>query len=60
MSGVQFGLADIQLGHVLYRWYEMEVDRPALPNLAAYYERLKARPAYAEHVLVSFESLRPS
>ena len=42
---------------MLHRFNTLEHDRPDVPNLDAYYERLMARPAYA-HVAVSFEALR--
>lgn len=58
LSGERFGIADIMLGHLLYRWYEVEIDRPDLPRLAAYYARLAERPAYREHVMVPFDMLR--
>lgn len=51
-------LADIQFGHVLYRYYDIDIDRMALPNLKAYYARLKARPAFNEHVMVSYDELK--
>jgi glutathione S-transferase len=41
-----------------YRYYEMEIDRPALPNLRAWYERLSQRTPYQAHVMTSFEELR--
>lgn len=52
-------LADIHLGTMLYRYYTLDIPRADLPALAAYYRRLTARPAYAEHVMVSFDALRP-
>jgi glutathione S-transferase len=36
----------------------MSFDRAETPNLVAYYERLKGRPAFAEYVMVSYEPLR--
>ena len=51
-------LADISFGTHLYRYYTVPFDRPDLPALAAYYEKLCTRPAYAEHVMVSYEPLR--
>ena len=59
MSGAEFGIADIIFGHLLYRYYTIEIDRPDLPALAAYYATLQTRPAFVEHVMVSYESLRP-
>ncbi|MGB5836105.1 MAG: glutathione S-transferase family protein [Albidovulum sp.] len=53
-----FTLADIQFGHVLYRYYDIDITRAALPALRAYYERLIARPAYHTHVMISYDGLR--
>jgi len=58
LVGEDFTLADIQFGHLLYRYYDIELDRPVLPALAAYYQRLTTRPAYQKHVMVSYEALR--
>ena len=58
LVGDVFSLADIQLGHILYRYYELEFERADLPNLRRYYEQLCQHPAYQEHVMVSFDSLR--
>jgi len=58
VAGPAFTLADIVVGHVLYRWFDIDVPRKPRPLVAAYYDRLKARPAYAEHVMVSYEPLR--
>ncbi|KUP94503.1 glutathione S-transferase family protein [Tritonibacter horizontis] len=51
-------LGDIVVGSSLYRYFTMAFDRPALPALEAYYDRLQQRPAYVEGVMVSYESLR--
>ena len=45
-------MADIPVGAFAYRWFEMAIERPDLPNLAAWYGRLKERPAFREHVLL--------
>ena len=58
LAGPHFSLADIQFGHLLYRYHDIEIERPPLPALQAYYERLTERPAYREHVMVSYEDLR--
>ena len=54
----QLTLADIQFGHVLYRYYDIDIARAPLPRLATYYDRLKSRPAFREHVMVSYDALR--
>jgi len=59
LLGDELGMGDIPLGTSLYRYYTLEpVERPRLANLEAWYRRLQARPAYAEHAMVSYESLR--
>ena len=58
LVGERLSLADIAVGVTLYRYYEMEIVRPALSNLHDWYERLKQRPAYRDHVMISFEELR--
>ncbi len=58
VMGADFTLADIVIGHVLYRYFTIEIARPERPVLAAYYRRLTERPAFAEHVMVSYEPLR--
>jgi glutathione S-transferase len=58
LVGEAFTLADVQFGHLLYRYYDLPLDRTERPALAAYYERLEARPAFREHVIVSYDELR--
>ena len=47
----RFTMADIPLGVVARRWFELVDDRPAMPGLEAWYARLCERPAFARHVL---------
>lgn len=44
-AGQVFSIADIALGLSVHRWFGCPIERPDLPAVAAYYERLKARPA---------------
>jgi glutathione S-transferase len=57
VAGEALSLADIAVGTHLYRYFELEIDRPPMPHLEAWYDRLRARPAYGEHVMVSFAEL---
>lgn len=50
--------ADIVAGVALYRWYGMEIERPDTPAVAAWYERLKERPAFRTAVMVPYDELR--
>jgi glutathione S-transferase len=58
LVGEMFSLADIQFGHILYRYFDIDIDRADLPALAGYYARLTERPAFNEHVMVSYDDLR--
>ncbi len=58
LNGKHLSFADIMLGHVLYRYDTLDFEKVATLNLDAYYQRLQQRPAYREHVMVSYESLR--
>ncbi len=59
LAGDTFTLADIQFGHVLYRYYDIEINRATLPHLSRYYDTLTERPAYKRHVMIGYEELRP-
>ncbi len=58
LAGPEMSLADISFGTQLFRYFTVPFDRSGLPALRAYYNRLCTRPAYAKHVMVSYESLR--
>ncbi|HWX07882.1 MAG TPA: glutathione S-transferase [Bradyrhizobium sp.] len=51
-------LADITTGVALYRYYELDIDRPSLPRVERWYQTLQQRAAYREHVMIPFEELR--
>jgi glutathione S-transferase len=57
LAGEQFSMADIPAGTTLYRYFEMEIERPVLPQVEAWYGRLKDRPAYRQHVMIPFDDL---
>ena len=48
-------LADIALGCWVHRWFALPIERPDLPNLTAYYETLKTRPGFAQHIALPLE-----
>ena len=58
LAGERFTLADIPAGTALYRYFSLAIDRPSVPNVEAWYERLQQRPAYRAHVMVPFEDLQ--
>ncbi len=58
LMGDNLTLADIQFGHILYRYFEIDIVRTELPAIRRYYEMLKSMPNYRTHVMVSFDELR--
>ncbi len=57
VGGDSFTFGDIPAGAQLYRYFELEIDRPSLPNVEAWYARLREREAYRTHVMVPFDDL---
>jgi len=58
LLGDELTLADIMIGHLLFRYYDIDIQRAERPRVRAYYERLAERQAFRDHVMVSYESLR--
>ena len=58
LVGEEFTLADIQFGHLLFRYFDIEIERAEHPSVRRYYDMLTGRPAYREHVMVSYDELR--
>lgn len=58
LAGPAFTLADIQFGHILYRYFDISIKRNPPDAITAYYEKISSRPAYQTHVAVSYEELR--
>jgi glutathione S-transferase len=52
VTGPAFTMADIPLGATAYRWFRLDIERPPMPNLEAWYERLCARAPYQATVMV--------
>jgi glutathione S-transferase len=58
LTGDRLSLADIPAGTSLYRYFELDLEHPDLPNVTAWYHRLQQRPAYRAHVMIPFGELR--
>ena len=52
VAGADLTMADIPLGCACYRYYALDIPHPDMPHLMAWYERLQAREAYREHVMI--------
>jgi glutathione S-transferase len=58
IEGERLTVADIAVGSLMYRYFVLPIERPALPNVAAWYERLTSRQPYREHVMVDLEPMK--
>jgi glutathione S-transferase len=50
VAGAAFTMGDIPIGCEVQRYMRVPIERPALPHLQAWFERLRARPAFTKHV----------
>jgi glutathione S-transferase len=48
-AGAAFSFADISLGLSMHRWFGGDFEKPELPTVSLYYERVKTRPAARAH-----------
>jgi glutathione S-transferase len=48
-AGADFTLADVVLGLATNRWFMTPMERPDLPAVTAYYDRLAERPGFRAH-----------
>ncbi len=53
LSGETFGIGDIPMGVYAYTWFTLDIPRPGLPHVTAWYERLQHRPGYASQVMIA-------
>lgn len=51
MAGDTFTIADCSLGMYVHRWFNLPIERPDAPALAAYYERLKEREPFQKWIV---------
>ena len=50
VAGAAFTMGDIPIGCEVQRWMRVPIERPPLPNLQAWFDRLLARPPFRQHV----------
>jgi glutathione S-transferase len=57
LLGDRLSLADIPAGAHLYRYFNIDIARPRVPNVERWYRTLGERAAYRAHVMVPFAEL---
>lgn len=56
--GDQLTAADIGCGSLMYRYFTLDIPRPRLENVEAWYQRLTERRAYQDHVMIDYQALK--
>ena len=54
--GDAFSVGDIPLGAMMYKFFNLDIERPAFANIEAWYARLCERPAFQQHAMIAFGS----
>ena len=57
LCGPRLTSGDIPVAATLYRYFDMAIDRPALPALERWYAGLAERPAYRSSVMTDYSPL---
>ena len=52
--GESLTMGDIPLGSMMFKYYSLDIERPPLPSIEAWYARLCERDAYREHCMSPF------
>ena len=52
VAGDDFSMGDIPLGCAFWRYTNLNVERPSLPNVQLWFAELKKREAYRRHVML--------
>ena len=54
VGGSTLTVGDLPFGSLVYRYFNLDIVRPSLPNIEAWYGRLCERPAYQAHIMIPF------
>lgn len=52
VAGTALSMGDIPVGALANRYFHLPIERPALPHLQAWYERLTERATFRKHVMI--------
>eukprot|EP00030_Apusomonadida_sp_AF-17_P004331 a509190_12.p1 GENE.a509190_12~~a509190_12.p1 ORF type:complete len:232 (-),score=68.65 a509190_12:145-792(-) len=51
LAGDAFSMGDIPMALTAFRWFNMAIERPAMPNLERWYSQIVARAAFQKHCM---------
>jgi len=50
LAGDRLTLSEIVLGTLIYRWFNFAIERPEMPHLRAWYDRMRERPGFRQFI----------
>ena len=53
LAGNDLTLAEIVMGTLVYRWHAFPIERPPLPRLKLWYDRMREQPAFKTHIEIA-------
>jgi glutathione S-transferase len=54
VAGDDFTFGDIPLGVLIHKYFVLDIERPSLPGVEAWYQRLSVRPAFKDYGMQPF------
>ena len=55
VGGAAFTLADIPLGSIIHRWFNLDFEKPDMPHVRRWYDALSERPAVQKWILIEMQ-----
>ena len=55
VAGDELTMGDVPIGPQAHRWFNLVDERPSMPNLEAWYQRLTERSAFRKNVMIPIE-----
>ena len=55
VAGDAFTLADIPLGPIIHRWFNLEFEKPDMPHARRWCDTISERPAVQKWVLIEMQ-----
>lgn len=55
VGGAAFTLADIPLGPIIHRWFNLDFEKPDMPHARRWYDTISERPAVQKWVLIEMQ-----
>lgn len=55
VGGEAFTIADIPLGSIIHRWFNLDFEKPDMPHVRRWYDLISERPAVQKWILIEMQ-----